>query len=202
MLSETVIALGSSLLAYASYGLYSSFTQLPRLKLQPDPIPRSMHWLNVRSRVSVDDWIKIKKAMKGSTKIRTPVCECCGAAGPLECHEVWEFTWPRTQKLTGLQMLCRMCHLVHHIGFAMHSKEVNTEEVIKHFMKVNRINRATANLYIEHTFRTAKFLNDFSPLTMSRQHRLDLTYLNKNMFGLMITFTTDERNSCDSSIQV
>jgi hypothetical protein len=199
MLTESAIVLGSSFLAYASYGLYSSFSELPRLKLQPDPIPRSMHWLNVRSRVSEGDWIKIKQAKTGS-KVRTRVCECCGAAGPLECHEVWAFTWPRTQKLISLKLLCHLCHMVHHFGFATHKGE--GDQVLKHFMKVNRIDRATANLYIEQCFRKAKFLNHFSPITMSRQHRLDLTYLNKNRFGLMQTFTTDERIWCNPRIKV
>lgn len=199
MFSESAIVLGSALLAYTSYGLYSSLNELPRLKVQPDPIPRSMHWLNVRSRVSVDDWIKIKKAVKGNSKIRTPVCHCCGAAGPLECHEVWEFIWPRTQKLIGLKMLCHMCHMVHHVGFAMHNHE--GDQVINHFMKVNRIDRATANLYIEQSFKKAKFLNHFSPFTMSRQHHLDLTFLNQSKFGLMMTFTTDERKKCDTRIK-
>ena len=199
MFSESAITLGSALLAYTSYGLYNSLNELPRLKVQPDPIPRSMHWLNVRSRVSESDWIKIKEAMKGNTKIRTPVCECCAAAGPLECHEVWQFVWPRTQKLAGLKLLCHMCHMVHHIGFAMHNRE--GDQVLKHFMKVNRITRKTANLYIEQSFNKAKFLNHFSPITMSRQHRLDLTYLNQNKLGLMMTFTTDERQNCDPRIK-
>jgi hypothetical protein len=200
MLSESAIVLGTALLGYTSYGLYNSLNELPRLKVQPDPIPRSMHWLNVRSRVSESDWTKIKKVKMGSTKIRTPVCECCGAAGPLECHEVWEFVWPRTQKLTGLKLLCHMCHMVHHVGFAMHNRE--GEKVIKHFMKVNHINRATASLYIDQSFRKARSLNHFSPITMSRHHRLDLTYLNQNKFGLMTTFKKDEREACNPRIKV
>ena len=201
MLSESIIALGFAIAAYASSKLFSDLQQLPRLKVQPDPIPRSMHYLNVRSAVPESDWIHIKKVMIGNTVMRTPKCQCCGAAGPLECHEVWIFTWPRTQRLDGLKLLCHLCHMVHHIGFAIYNKEARKrgegEKVIQHFMKVNGIDRKTADRYIKQSFRNARQLNRFSPLTMSRQHRLDLTYLNEERFGFKRTFTTDERKSCN-----
>lgn len=196
MLSESIIALGFAIAAYASAKLFSDLHQLPRLRVQPDPIPRSMHGLNVRSAVPEQQWIAIKKVMMGNTVMRTPKCECCGAAGPLECHEVWIFTWPRTQKLEGLKLLCHLCHMVHHIGFAIY-KLGQGEEVIQHFMKVNRIDRKTADRYIKQSFRKARELNRFSPITMSKQHRLDLTYLNDEKFKLKRTFTTDERKSCN-----
>lgn len=195
MLSDSLLALGFALTAYTAAKLYSDLHELPRLKVQPDPIPRSMHWLNVRSAVPESDWIKIKKVMMGNTVMKTPKCECCGAAGPLECHEVWSFTWPRTQSLTGLKLLCHLCHMIHHIGFAMHKGE--GEEVIRHFMKVNGIDRKTADRYIKQSFSKARQLNRFSPITMSKQHRLDLTYLNDKRFKLPRTFTTDERKSCN-----
>lgn len=196
MLSESIIALGFAIGAYALSKLFNDLQQLPRLKVQPDPIPRSMHRLNVRSAVPVSDWIAIKKVMMGNTVMRTPKCECCGAAGPLECHEVWIFTWPRTQKLAGLKLLCHLCHMIHHIGFSMHKGE--GEEVTKHFMKVNGIDRNTANRYIQQSFRNARRLNRFSLFTLSKQHRLDLTYLNDERFGFKRVFTTDERKSCQS----
>lgn len=195
MLSESIIALGFAIAAYASAKLFSSLHELPRLKVQPDPIPRSMHYLNVRSAVPEKQWIEIKNVMMGNTVMRTPKCECCGAAGPLECHEVWIFTWPRTQKLGGLKLLCHKCHMIHHIGFAMHKGE--GEEIIQHFMKVNGIDRRTADRYIKQSFRKARQLNRFSPITMSKQHRLDLTYLNDDRFKLKRNFTTDERKSCN-----
>lgn len=197
MLSETIIALGFAIGAYALSKLFNDLQQLPRLKVQPDPIPRSMHGLNVRSAVPVSDWIAIKKVMMGNTVMRTPKCECCGAAGPLECHEVWIFTWPRTQKLAGLKLLCHLCHMIHHIGFAIY-KLKQGEEVTSHFMKVNGIDRKTADRYIKQSFTNARRLNRFSLFTLSKQHRLDLTYLNDKRFGFKRVFTTDERKSCHS----
>lgn len=206
MIAECFLALGSTLVAIGAYRTFyqaqPSFDQvvrLPKLKVQPDSIPESMWWLNVRSAVSEKDWIKIKSKKKGSTHIK-PSCEYCGSTDRLELHEQWEFLPDRVQRLNDLKLLCHFCHMVKHINYAWHKGE--GPATLAHFMKVNEINKATAESYIKASSLEAKRLNSYSPITKSKQYKLDLTFLNQNRFGLVRIFTSDERESCKSNIRL
>lgn len=206
MIAECFLALGSTL---AAIGVYRTFYQaqpsfdqvvrLPKLKIQPDAIPPSMYWINVRSAVSEKEWIKIKAKKKGSTHI-TPCCECCGSTDRLELHEQWEFLQNRVQKLSDLKLLCHLCHMVKHINYSWHKGEGRA--TLAHFMQVNGIDKATAERYIKASSLEARRLNSYSPITRSKQYKLDLTFLNQNRFGMVRIFTNDERDSCRANIRL
>jgi hypothetical protein len=193
-------AIGASLLGFAIYGLRKNPKELPRLKIQPDAIAPSMHFLNVRSAVSTASWIRIKQGFIGKRIMKSPACEVCNSTDRLECHEVWEYFHPRTQKLTGLRLLCHDCHMVAHIGYAFHTGE--GDDILQHFMDVNDIDEATARRYIKQAQQRAKQLDTYSLITGSKQYYLDLTFLNQNKFGLTRTFTQDEREKCNQKIKL
>ena len=206
MIAECFLTIGSAFLAIGAYRTFyqvqpspDQVVALPKLKLQPGPMPASMYWLNVRSAVSEKVWIGIKRVMKGS-KIGASRCVCCGSTGDLELHEQWEFIEPRTQKLVGLKLLCHLCHMVNHIGYAFNKNE--GAATLAHFMKINGISKSKAEQYIKANSMEAKRLNSYSSITKSRQYKLDLTFLNQNKFNLLRRFTEDERDNCKRNIKM
>ena len=98
-------------------------------------------------------WDKLRKqvyAKAGNT------CEICGAKGKLNCHEFWKYDDREyIQKLKGFRALCNMCHFIAHFGFAevlASREELDLEAVIKHFMKVNRVNRKVFENHSKESF--------------------------------------------------
>jgi hypothetical protein len=73
-------------------------------------------------------------------------CGVCNAGNTtMYCHEIWRYddeTW--TQKLTGFIALCKMCHHCKHLGHAnilAQKGELDYEQVVQHFMRVNQCSR-------------------------------------------------------------
>ena len=63
----------------------------------------------------------------------------------MNLHERWKYDDKKNiQKLEGFILLCRMCHHVKHIGLAgilANKGELDYDEVIGHFCKVNKCTR-------------------------------------------------------------
>ncbi|NHZ44718.1 hypothetical protein [Massilia aquatica] len=80
-------------------------------------------------------------------------CEVCGAAGPLECHELWSYNEPMRIESCGVQRLEKLiglysaCHETQHLGFAKMS---------------GRLDQALAHLAL---------LNDWTEDQVSRHYR-------------------------------
>ena len=69
-------------------------------------------------------------------------CQVCGETeGKMNLHEIWEYDDDKhVQKLGGFILLCEMCHHVKHVGLAgilANRGELDYDEVIDHFCKVN-----------------------------------------------------------------
>lgn len=178
---------------------------LPRLNLQPDPIPYAMHYKNVRSAVDTRQWISIKyQEMGGNSVMRRTKCEVCSAKEALECHEVWDFLPGRVQKLIGLRLLCHKCHMVCHIGYVLRKNDNESIGVYNHFKKINNIDDATADRYINAMRAKAKKLNEYSEITKSRRHILDLTYLNQMKYNKckLPVFKKDSYYICKKNIKL
>lgn len=83
-------------------------------------------------------------------------CGICRTKGRLNCHEIWEYDDKKhIQKLTGFIALCDLCHHVKHFGRAnMLAREgkLNLEEVVEHFMNVNKCNKSTFERYMDKAF--------------------------------------------------
>lgn len=87
-------------------------------------------------------WDKVRKEVYSSYD---HMCGICGATGRLEAHERWEYDDSLlVQSLVGLIALCVLCHRVNHFGLSeiMASQgKLDLEDVINHFMGVNRCSR-------------------------------------------------------------
>lgn len=74
-------------------------------------------------------------------------CEICSSEKNLHCHEQWRYDGRTTKQiLTGFQILCEMCHLVKHIGYAAHAKKLDA--TMEHLRKVNEWGSRKASRYV------------------------------------------------------
>ena len=81
----------------------------------------------------------------------------CAAAGRLNCHEAWSYDEERRiQKLMGFHAVCNMCHHVTHFGLAQilaRQGHLDLEAVVKHFLKVNDVERERFEAHKTEAFR-------------------------------------------------
>ncbi len=117
---------------------------MQQLKLSIELVPSTSWYNNLRKVVTKEEWNKIRRK---SYKDAGHKCAICGAKGKLNCHEVWSYNdETHVQKLEGFTALCDLCHHVKHIGLSgilAMKGELDMEEVIEHFMKVNSSDRKT-----------------------------------------------------------
>jgi len=110
------------------------------LKLIIDLVPESTWGENLRTFLGRTKWDKLRKQI---ILEQGGVCAACGAVEKLECHEIWEFNDETDiQLLHGLKVLCSLCHLATHFGFAQGlaaQGRINLSDLIDHFVKVNGI---------------------------------------------------------------
>ena len=126
------------------------------IKLTIELVPQTSWYSNVRSEVTTTQWNKIRKK---SYEDANHKCEICGDSGKtqgrkhaVECHEVWQYDdQSKTQTLVKMIALCPQCHQVKHAGLA--NVNGKTEQVIRHLMKVNKMNRSDAVWYLDESFR-------------------------------------------------
>ena len=115
-------------------------------------VPESSWHNNLRSLLPATAWDSLRK------KVLTDynnACALCGAAGALHCHEVWEYDdVKQVQTLTGCMALCPLCHAVKHVGFSeMRSTDVRMEQIIAHFMRINKCDRKTFEVHRREAFK-------------------------------------------------
>lgn len=114
-------------------------------------------------------------------EIRQPVldrapghCEICGAASArLLCHEQWQYDdAAAVRTLIGIKAVCGPCNSVIHIGRARKvaaQGQLDIQVVYDHFMRVNKIDWATAQSAIDdayalhHQRSRMKWTTDFGP---------------------------------------
>ena len=122
-----------------------------KLILKIELVPASSWFSNVRSAVTAKQWSSIRLK---NISYAYNICEICSDPGethPLECHEIWGYNDEKLiQKLIGMTALCKNCHMVKHIGLAQ--IQGKGEKAMKHFMKVNKMNKADAEKYISEQF--------------------------------------------------
>jgi len=155
-----------------------------RPKLLPELIPYSMHYKNVRSVLSDEDW---KEVARISYKNSNHRCDICGARGRMECHEIWDFNDKKlVQKLVGLTTLCHECHQVKHIGLAR--KLGWFGDALEHMSKINGISINKCKKYIEYAEMEVKKRRE--------EYDLDLTFLNSYKNILPRKYTKRENDNC------
>jgi hypothetical protein len=123
----------------------------PRLTIEL--VPSTSWYKNMRKVVSRAQWDTIRKRAYAESGHKCGICE---AEGRLNCHEIWEYDdRAHVQKLVGFIALCDLCHHVKHIGLAnilAAEGKLDLEQVINHFMDVNRCSRARFEKYRQQAF--------------------------------------------------
>ena len=120
------------------------------LKLTVDLVPQHQWYKNLRKQLRPGVWDKLRKQVYAQAKGK---CNICGGAGMLNCHEKWEFDEKTfTQRLVGLEAVCKPCHLVTHLGMSaiLADKGVlDFKQVVLHFIKVNQASRRECEEHFE-----------------------------------------------------
>jgi hypothetical protein len=119
------------------------------MKLEPDLIPRTTFFTNLRSMLRSSEWDRIRKIVYVRSNYRCEICGNQGEKHPVECHEMWNYE-NGIQKLVGLTALCPSCHEVKHIGLArMKGRWI---QAVQHMMKINQMNQAETIVVIQKAF--------------------------------------------------
>lgn len=133
-------------------------------------VPKTAWFTNLRSHLTSKEWDVVRKKCYKEANYQ---CEICGGKGnkhPVECHEKWDFEDGKIT-LKGLIALCPSCHEVKHIGLA--GIRGRGEIALKHFMKVNNIDRKTASHYIQEAFEL------YHKRSEREKWELDVSYLSE-----------------------
>ena len=117
---------------------------MTELILTAELVPSTSWYNNLRKHLAPSDWDWIRQQVYAHYEHR---CAICGAAGALDCHEIWHYDdTEHVQTIAGFLALCKWCHHIKHLGFAavLQSRgELDYERLIRHFMTVNQCSRAT-----------------------------------------------------------
>jgi len=116
-----------------------------RLKLTIELVPSTIWFSSLYRLMSKSNWRALKEEIYEKEGKR---CYICGSTRPpFELHEFWEYDdEARVQKLVGIHHLCRLCHMVKHIGFWCHTSNgrekleklgLSRNDLIAHFCRVN-----------------------------------------------------------------
>jgi hypothetical protein len=123
------------------------------LRLTIELVPKRSWGDNLRSLMSKAAWDKVRKQAYARYGYR---CGICSTEGRLNCHEIWEYDDKKhIQKLAGFIALCDLCHHVKHFGLAnilAGEGKLNLEEVVEHFVKVNKCDRGAFESHVDQAF--------------------------------------------------
>lgn len=127
------------------------------IELVPSPV-----WFSSLYKVmSRKKWEELKKEVYDKEGRK---CWICGSTRPLlELHEFWGYDdTNHVQKLEGAHHLCRLCHMIKHIGLWCHTDKgfktlrrigLTREELIEHFCNVNNCSEQDLLRHEEEAFR-------------------------------------------------
>lgn len=115
------------------------------LKLTIEMVPYSSWGNNLRSVLTPTMWAELRKKVITHAGSK---CEVCDRTKNLHCHEVWSYDdKSHIQKLERLQALCSLCHSVKHIGYTGTQGEKSYNIAVKHFMKINEVDKT---VFLQH----------------------------------------------------
>ncbi len=113
------------------------------LKLTIELVPSPCWHSNLRTYMTRAHWDKLRKLVYAKYNHHCGICQASNVQ--LNCHEIWHYDDEKhVQKLVGFIALCTMCHHCKHIGHAgilASQGKLDLEQVIAHFLRVNRCSR-------------------------------------------------------------
>lgn len=125
------------------------------LKLTIELVPASSWNNNLRSLLKPEMWIKLRNKVYSKHKFRCAICD--SSTNRLHAHEVWKYDDKNhIQKLADIIALCPKCHAIKHIGFAgikASEEKVDYENLIRHFMKVNKCDRSVFEINLSEAYK-------------------------------------------------
>lgn len=147
--------------------------RLVKLNIQLVPSPlwgKSLARLASKSPKWNEIWRKIRQFELQRTGNR---CEVCGSELAGVCHEEWEYDDTKhIQRLIGFRVLCSLCNLIAHMGYA--SVKGLSNDAFQHFIEVSNLSREEALLVIDEAFR--KWAERFQRVDWKQ----DLSWLREN----------------------
>jgi len=140
------------------------FSKLPgyscnesELKLRIELVPSPLWRLNLRSRLTRSKWKRLRERILQKEGLKCSVRGREAESKDLNCDEIWDYDDKHHMaKLIGLRVVCRMCHLVKHFGKAgllALEGDINSDDLIEHFMSVNGCNFDTFQKHSEEAFQ-------------------------------------------------
>src|SRR5260370_14450274 len=124
------------------------------LRLTIELVPSSAWGNNLRDLMAKEAWDSMRRQVYKQYKYHCGICNAGNTT--MYCHEIWQYddeTW--TQKLTGFIALCKMCHHCKHLGHAnilAQKGELDYEQVVQHFIRVNQCSREDFEAYRAQAF--------------------------------------------------
>src|SRR6266699_4186396 len=126
------------------------------LLLTIELVPSTAWERNLRDLLTQSQWDTLRRQVYKQYNYHCGVCDASNTT--MYCHEMWQYDdRTHTQKLIGLIALCRWCHHCKHLGFAgvLASRgELDYEQVIQHFQRVNHCSREVFDAHKQQAFAT------------------------------------------------
>jgi len=133
-----------------------------QFRLTIELTPSTVWFSSLYNLMPKDKWEELKRRVYEEEGRK---CYICGSTEPpFELHEFWEYDDKKhVQKLVGVHHLCRLCHMVKHIGFWCHTEDgraklkqigLSRKDLIKHFCKVNQCSEKEFLQHEENALKT------------------------------------------------
>lgn len=140
------------------------FSQMPgksraesELKLRVEMVPSQLWGENLRAVLTRTEWNRLRDGTLQKEGLKCSVCGREAESRDLNCDEVWKYDRKaHVATLVGLRIVCRVCHLVKHLGKAAllaFDGRMEFTDLVLHFMSVNDCNYATFERHLARTNR-------------------------------------------------
>lgn len=133
-----------------------------KFKLTIELVPSTVWFSSLHKLMDRKNWEQLKSSVYLREERKCWIC--ASTQLPLELHEFWEYDdTNRIQRLVEMHHLCRLCHMVKHIGLWCHTAKgletlkrigLNREDLIKHFCRVNNCAKEDFLRHEEKAFKT------------------------------------------------
>jgi len=133
-----------------------------KFKLTIELVPSTVWFSSLHKMMDGKNWEQLKSSVYVREGRKCWIC--ASAQSPLELHEFWEYDdTNHIQRLVGMHHLCRLCHMIKHIGLWCHTAKglktlnrigLTREDLVKHFCRVNNCAEEDFLHHEEKAFKT------------------------------------------------